>query len=272
MEKNLLLNSLNYLFEEHKKMKDKMLSLSIENMHQQTLRTTLGIGWVFIRDIVYYVAFIMFRFLMSGGGEVEGINFVLFLMVGLIPWNFMNECISGGVMAIKGNKYMFASIKFPIVVLPTIEVIAIFMKRSFTLLILFFIVFMFGDLRSITYWMVIYYFFCMFALMVVWNFIFSALVAISNDFEQMYRAITSVLIFTMPIMWSFEVLKNQPNIIRLFKLNPFVYIIEGFRAAACTGILPDLEYTIYFWCINLILLIIGAVLQYKLRRHFVDLI
>lgn len=272
MEKNLLLNSLNYLFEEHKNMKNKIFRLSIENMHQQTLRTTLGIGWVFIRDIVYYVAFIMFRFLMSGAGKVEGINFILFLMVGLIPWNFMNECIGGGVMAIKTNKQIFASIKFPIVVLPTIEVIAIFMKRSFTLLILFFVVFIFGDIRSVTYWMVIYYFICMFVIMIVWNFIFSALVAISNDFEQMYRAVTSVLIFTMPIMWSFEVLKNYPNIIRVFKLNPFVYIIEGFRDAMCIGTFPDLEYTIYFWCLNAVLLAIGAILQYKLRRHFVDLI
>lgn len=272
MEKNLLLNSLNYLFKEHKDMKNRIFSLSVENMHQQTLRTTLGIGWVFFRDIVYYIAFIMFRFLMSGGGEVEGINFILYLMVALVPWNIINECINGGIMAIKENKGMFSSIKFPIVVLPTIEVIAIFMKRMFTMLILFLVTFVFGDSREITYWMVLYYFICMFVTMVVWNFIFSALVAISNDFEQMYRAVTSVLIFTMPIMWSFEVLKNHPNIIRLFKLNPFVYIVEGFRAAMCTGELPDLEYTIYFWCLNVVLLIIGAVLQYKLRRHFVDVI
>lgn len=272
MENNLLFNSLKYLFDEYKANFRIIFKLAKEVMYQQTLRTSLGIGWVVFRDVIYFTVFILFRVLIAGSGNIEGMNFILFLMIGTIIWNFMNECINGAVMAVKNNKFIFSSISFPVVIMPTIEVIAIIWKRLFTLLILLFTIFKFGNIADITWWMFIYYFLCMVIFMIVWNLIFSSLVAVSNDFEQFYRAITSVLFYTMPIIWSFEVIKPYPTITRIFKLNPFVYIIEGFRDACVRGDLPDLEYTIYFWGLSLFLLCIGAILQYKLRRHYVDLI
>lgn len=272
MEKKLVSNALIYIYAEYKNNFSNIIRIADDNMRQQTLRTSLGVGWVFFRDLFYFIAFIIFRYLMSGSGKIEGMHFVSFLMIALIPWNFMNECISGGVTAIKSNKSILSSIKFPITTLPTIEILAIFIKRMFTLFVMFFVIILFEDIRSVTWWMFIYYFICMFVFMCMWNLIFSSLVAISNDFEQMYKAVTSVLFFAMPIMWSFEILKQYPTIIRIFKLNPFVYIIEGFRDACVQGTLPDLEYTIYFWCLTVVLLCIGSILQYKLKNHYIDLI
>lgn len=272
MEKNLLLEALKYVYYDHKNNLSNLYQLAKENTRQQTLRTSLGIGWVFFRDMVYFGAFIIFRYLMAGSSEIDGMNFTLYLMVGLIPWNFMNECMNGAVGAIKKNKPILSSMKFPVVTLPTIEVSAIFLKRLFTLLILLFVVIAFGDIRNVTWWMFIYYFASMFIFMCIWNLIFSSLVAISNDFEQFYGAIVSVLFFVMPILWSFENLKPYPWIIRLFKLNPFVYIVEGFRDAVQRGELPDLQYTIYFWGLSFVLICIGSILQYKLKNHYIDLI
>lgn len=272
MERNLLLNSLKYVFYEHYNNRHHLINLAIEGMRQQTLRTSLGVGWVFVRDIIYFTAFISFRYLMAGAGEIEGMSFILFLMVGIIIWNFLGESIGGGVMSIKGSKGIIASIKMPISILPTVEIMSIFLKRLFTLLILIVVIIIFGDIRTVTWWMLIYYFFCAFAFMVIWNMVFAPLAAISNDFEQLYKSLTSILMFALPIMWSFENLQQNVTLIRLFKLNPLIYIIEGFRSACAKGILPDLEYTVYFWSVSAIMLCIGAIMQYKLSRHYIDLI
>ncbi len=272
MRENLLIDSVRYILNEHYENRKFSIKIAKDNMRQQTLRTSLGIGWVIVRDLVYFTVFILFRLLMSGSGTIEGMNFILYLMLGMIPWNFMNECINGGVLAIKSRKNIISSIKLPIVILPTIEIMAIFMKRLFTLVVLFFVVAVFGDLKDVNLIMFIYYFFCMFIFMVIWNLIFSSMVAISNDFEQLYKALSSVLIYAMPIMWSFERLGDHVFLIRLLMLNPFVYVIEGFRDACVIGRLPDVEYSLYFWGLSLILLCVGSILQYKLRRHYVDLI
>lgn len=269
---NILFESLKFIYKEHKDNIIRIPSLAIQNMKQQTLRTSLGIGWVLIRDILFISIFIMFRYLIAGSGDVEGMNYILYMLIGLIAWNFINECLNGAVMAIKSNKHILSSMKFPIVILPLIEVLAIFIKRLFTLLILFFVIYKFGSLKDITWWMLFYYFISMFVLMVIWNLIFTSLVAISNDFEQLYRSIVSILFYTMPIIWSFETLEDYPLIIRVFKLDPFIYIINGFRDACATGNLPNLEYTIYFWGVCFVLLCIGSMLQFKLKRHYIDLI
>lgn len=272
MKDNLLVNSLNYTFSEIFENKRRIVTQAKYQMRQQTLRTSLGIGWIFIRDLVYFTVFTIFRILVAGSGDVEGMSSHLYILLGLIPWNIMNQCVNGSVRTIRDNKHILSSLKLSVISLPIIDVIASFLNRAFTLLILLFAIMEFGDLKNITWWMLIYYYIAMFIFMVVWNLIFSSLIAISNDFEQLYSAITSVLIFTMPIMWSFDIMSGNDTLIRLFKLNPFVYIIEGFRDACHTGTLPDFEYTLYFWGFNLVLLCIGAILQYKLRRHYIDLI
>ncbi len=268
----MLLKSLKYMFVEYSQNMAQIFSIAKKHVHQQTLRTSLGLGWVVIRDIIYFSVFVLFRFLMSGSGTVDGMNFVLFMLLGMIPWNFMSEVVNAGVMAIKSNKPVLSSIKFPIIILPTAEVIAIFMKRSFTLVIMIVVVTVFGDISDITWWMLIYYFFAMFIFMIVWNLIFTSLVAISNDFEQLYRSLASVMFYTVPVVWSLEAVAPYQLVRRLFKANPFVYIIEGFRDACQSATLPSFEYTICFWGICIFMLCIGSMLQYKLRRHYIDLI
>lgn len=272
MDSKLLLDSLLYLFKEITENRKNILLISLENMRQQTLRTSLGLGWIFFRDIIYYVVFILFRLVMSGSGEIEGMHFILFLLLGIIPWNFMSECINGGVMAIKGNKNIISSMKFPSIILPIIEVLAIFIKRLFTLIVLLMVVMFFGNISDITIWMFLYYFFSMFICMCSWNLVFSSLVGISNDFEQLYKAFSSILFYSIPIIWSFDVFNAYPTVTRIIKLNPFIYIVEGFRDACVTGTLPDLQYTIYFWVIVLVMTSLGSVLQYKLKNHYIDLI
>ncbi len=272
MKNTLLFKSIKYILKEHVENKKFIFNLAGKNMHQQTLRTSLGIGWVFFRDIIYFSVFILFRLLMSGNSNVEGMSFILFLILGIIPWNFMNECIMGGVMSIKNYKTILSSMKFPTIILPTVEVLAIFFKRMFTLLILLLVLFVFGDIRNINIFLFIYYFISMFVFMCIWNLTFSSLIAISNDFEQLYKSICSVIFYTVPVIWSFENIANYPNIIRIFKLNPIVYIILGFKDACVTGKFPNFEYTIYFWIISFVLFCFGSVLQYKLRHHYIDII
>lgn len=272
MKNNLLFDSLDYVLNEICQNKRRILTQARYEMRQQTLRTSLGLGWIVFRDFVFFSVFIIFRLLVAGSGNIDGMNMILYLLLGMIPWNIMNQCVNGSVKSIKNNKGILSSLKLSVISLPIIDVLASFLNRSFTLLIMFAVVSKFGDIRNVTWWMFIYYYVSMFIFMISWNLVFSSLVAISNDFDQFYSAITSILIYTVPILWSFEIIKNSTWLIRILKLNPFVYIICGFRDACETGILPDLEYTLYFWTFNFVLICIGSILQYKLRRHYIDLI
>lgn len=269
---NTLTKSIKFMIITHIMNVKVIFILGKERAYQQTLRTSLGIGWVFIRDLVYFGVFILFRYIMSGGQDIEGMNYMLYILLGIIPWNFMREVINGGVTIIKSSKPIISSIALSVTILPTVEVIAIFYKRLFTLAILIISILFFGEIFNVNWWLFIYYFCSMFILMLLWNSIFSALIAISNDFEQLYKAVASILFYTLPVIWSFENLKSHVLLIDILKLNPFVYIIDGFRGALQKGMLPSVEYTLYFWVVCLFLFLISSLLQYKLKRHYIDFI
>ncbi|MBN1622866.1 MAG: ABC transporter permease [Clostridia bacterium] len=267
-----MIRAISFVFNEHKENLYRIWQLGKYHMQKQTIRTSLGIGWIFIHDLIYFAVFTIFRYLMAGSAQVEGMNFIVFLITGLVPWFFMSEVINNGSNAIKMNQAIISSIKFPITVIPTIEVMAIFLKRLFTLLVAFGISIGFGYLSSFRPLLFLYYFFSMLILMILFNLIISAFVAISDDFNQLYLSIVRVIFFSMPIIWSFETITGLPWAIYILKLNPMVYIISGFRDAFVLGNAPDLQYTVYFWVLCLIMFAAGSMIQYRLRKYYSDFI
>jgi len=267
-----MIEAIKYVCFEHNTNLYRIWKIGKSHMAKQTVRTSLGIGWVFIRDLIYFAVFIAFRYFMSGSSEIEGIHFIVYLIIGIIPWFFMNEVLNGGANAIRMNKALIHSIKFPITIIPTIEVVAIFLKRLFTLIVGYVVCLMFGHGTDIHLGLLLYYFCCMFILMVFLNLIISALTAISQDFYQLYLSIVRVLFFMMPIIWSFENIGNYPWIIKLIKLNPMVYILSGFREAYANPQPLNVEYTLYFWGVNGLIFSVGCFIQYKLRRYYSDFV
>lgn len=265
-----MIKAIKYVFDEHKKNIDTIIKLAVVNMSKQTIRTTLGVWWVYIHDILYFSVFILFRILMAGNGYVEGMHSVVYLITGLIPWFFMNEVLNSGTNAIKGNKGIIQSIKFPTSILPTIEVLAIFFKRVFTFILVFVVIFYYGYIRQFNLFLFIYYLICMLILMWAINLSICALVAVSGDFNQIYLAFTRVLMFSLPIIWSFQNIIQYKVLTILLRLNPMVYVINGFRNAFVLGKEPNSIYTLYFWTCILMLIGCGSLVQYKLRKYYAD--
>ncbi len=61
---------------------------------------------------------------------------------------------------------------------------------------------------------------------------------------------------------------------QLFKLNPFYYIVAGYRDSMLTGALffeRPLN-TLYFWIVSFLLFYLGLRIFMKLRPHFSDVL
>lgn len=60
----------------------------------------------------------------------------------------------------------------------------------------------------------------------------------------------------------------------ILKLNPYYYIVEGYRSALLGNmgwyLVEHLHYTIYFWAVTFLVFMIGAALHIKFRNSFVD--
>lgn len=266
-----MFTSIKYIINEHKKNYLLIIKIAFMNTEKQTVRSSLGLAWTYFHDVIYVLVFVMFRLLISGSGTIMGMNSILYLMTGMIPWFLINDVLNQGSMCIRNNKGIVQSIRFSVPVLPTIDVVSIFIKRLFSFVMLFSVIILFGYIKYFHFWLFIYYILCAFALCFSMNLLISAVVAISDDFHQFYMAIVRILIYTMPILWDFSGVRSL-FINVLLRINPMVYVIKGFRDAFVLGPTQDLLYTLYFWGCILGLFMLGCFVQYKLRKYYADFV
>lgn len=248
-----------------------IIKIALINTKKQTVRSSIGILWTYIHDIVYALTFVAFRVLVSGYGNIQGMNSIVYLMTGLIPWFAMSDVLNQGSMAIRSNKGIVQSIKFPVPLLPTVEVLGIYIRRFFTFFILFILVSGFGYLRFFHLGLFLYYTLCSFLLMVGMNWILSAFVAVSEDFRQLHLAFMRIMVYMLPIMWTYEKIENT-TISVLLKINPIAYIILGYRDAFVIGKMPWTWYSVYFWVVIICLFLIGSYIQFKLKKYYADFV
>jgi teichoic acid transport system permease protein len=265
-----MLEAVKFVCKEHFDNIPLIIKMSLVSMRKQTLRTSLGVLWLYIHDFVYFFVFLLFRILMAGKGQIDGINNVVFLITGLIPWFFISEVLGVVSCSIKSSKSIITSIKFPVSVLPTIELIGIFLKRIWTFLFIFAVAIFYGYLSNINLFLVLYYTFAMLILMFVIMLPITAFIAVSSDFQQLYLVVIRVFLYTMPIVWGFKHIKEYTTLCKVVKLNPMVYILNGYRSAFVYGNMPSLIYTVYFWVFILIFFVLGCFVQYKLKRYYSD--
>lgn len=266
-----MINSVKFIMNEYKNNLPLIIKMAFMNTEKQTVRSSLGLVWTYFHDVIYILVFIMFRLLISGTGNIMGMNSIIYLMTGMIPWFLINDVLSQGSMSIRNNKGIVQSIRFPVPILPTIEVLSIFIRRLFSFIMLFAVDIIFGYIKYFHFWLFIYYVICAFILCVTINLLISAIVAISDDFHQFYMAIVRVLIYTMPILWDYSRV-HSVLINILLRINPMVYVIKGFRDAYVLGATQNTFYTLYFWGCIAFLFTLGCFVQFKLRKYYADFV
>lgn len=266
-----MLEAIRFYLKEHIENKGLILKLAAVSMNKQTLRTSIGVLWLYLHDFVYFSVFVMFRLLMSGNGEIDGMHNIVYLVTGTIPWFFMQEALNVGATSIKSYRSILKSIKFPITIIPTVEVTGIFFKRIFTFLFMFGVCGYFGYMHCFHPILFIYYVFCMLILMYAIMVPISAFVAVSSDFHQFYIVTLRVLMYTMPIIWGYKHISGNHFLEVLVRVNPMVYVLNGFRNAFVLGGAPSLVYSIYFWLCVLVFFAFGSFIQFKLRKYYADL-
>ena len=75
-----------------------------------------------------------------------------------------------------------------------------------------------------------------------------------------------------PILWNMD---NLPNLAQeILKLNPALYIVTGFRDSFLYGNMFYIHtgQMLFFWALNLVLVVVGCNLQIKFRDKFIDLL
>lgn len=235
----------------------------------------MGAVWAMIQPVVtvamYYVVFdkLMGNGINRGTGEIP---FVLFLTAGLVPWFYFSEALNNGTNAMLEYNYLVKKVVFKISILPIIKIIAATFIHAFFICVLLIVAALYGYYPTIYTVQILYYSLCLFVFVLALCYISCSVVVFFRDLGQIINIALQIGMWATPILWNINTVNAKWVVI--LKLNPLVYIVNGYRSAICERewFFTDFFSTMYFWIVTVVLFGAGAVVFKRLKVHFADVL
>ena len=234
----------------------------------------LGAVWAMVQPVVtvamYYVVFDVI--MGTGNAMVPDKPYVLFLTAGLVPWFYFNEALNNGTNALLEYNYLVKKVVFKISVLPIIKIIAATFIHVFFVLVMLVIAAIYGYYPSIYMIQLVYYSFCLFVFVLGLCYSTCAIMVFFKDIGQIISILLQIGMWATPILWDVNTL--SPTVQMIVKINPLVYIVNGYRTAIFekTWFWQDFYSTMYFWIVTVVVFGVGALVFKRLKVHFSDVL
>jgi ABC-2 type transport system permease protein len=206
----------------------------------------LGSAWTLLQPIamtaVYYG---LFTFLFPNH-QIK--NYALFILTGLVLWNFYANCLNLGTMAITGSADIVRKVWFRRELLP----MAIVLANALTTAVLLLVVIPVDVVASADAWKTVALVPVLFAMLAVLCFGMACILATLNvffrDVSHLVNVILLPLFFLTPVFYSLDNFPRQPPewVIMVLRYgNPVTPYIESIRATALQGVLPGWPLLLY---------------------------
>lgn len=222
----------------------------------------LGLLWALIKPVsdivIYYVAFEM---IMKQGIP----NFISFLFIGLIMWNFFVESTTGTIQILNTKKYLYEYTNMNKIEIYLSHVLSNCIGFFFNFL-MFTLFYHFFEKDTSGYSIHAIYFIPVFLNLLVvalaLSLILSNVYIIANDITQIWMVITSIGFWLSPILFRLDDFRKAlPG---LEYANPFAGLIINARNVLLYQRDPDWGLFFFDWAYAIGLLLIGLLLLNKL--------
>ena len=255
------------------KNKNLIKILIVNEFKKEYLGSYFGFFWAFAQPIVFMlVIWFVFQIGFKAKPTTNGTPFFLWLITGMIPWFFFSDALVSGTHAVVTNNFLVKKVFFRISILPLVQIGSAFIIHFFLVMSLMLSFFFYGYHFSI-YWLQLpYYMACSIFLLLGLSWLTSSIRVFVKDIGNFIMVLLQIGFWATPIFWSLDSMPHKYQY--LLKLNPVLYIVNGFRDTFINHVWfwQHSTLTVYFLSLSSIIFIIGAVVFRRLRPHFGDVL
>jgi len=225
----------------------------------------LGVLWSFLNPLLLvFVYFLVFSYVLKSEQE----NYLIYLIVGVIPWNFFTTVITQGCNCVWTSGSIIKKVYFPREILP-ISVVGAGLINFLISCVIILVFVIFGGVGLS--WNILWVFpiailQAIFSLGIL--FILSAINVYVRDIEYLVAFIVNLLFYGTPIIYDVSLFPEK--IAFLLKLNPMAKFIESYRNIFLYQTRPEYSALLYVFVIGIILIIVGYWIFRKLEKGFAE--
>lgn len=231
-------------------------------------QTIMGFAWAVMNPLIQIIIFSII-FGKVAQLPTDGIPYVLFSTVAIIPWTYMSEAMTASSQSLVGGQAMLGKVYFPRIIFPMTSVLAKLIDFGISLLLLTGVLVYYKITPT---WNFLYFPFLVLLMMAIPAGIGMWLSALAIRFRDVKFAMPFVirmLIYSAPILYSASSIPDQYRF--AYSLNPIVAVIEGYRACIL-GMPMPWEFILPGSVVAALLLFSGAMYFRRMEHVFVDVI
>ena len=229
--------------------------------------TVLGYVWSLANPIAFALTFFI---AFKNALRIDIPNYILFLLIGLFPWQFFANAIGQAPSMFLSNAHIIKKVTFPrfLLIFGLVGNHAFHFAMTLPILLLFML--FFHVVPNITYFVGLPILFLNQLLLIVGLSLFiSSLNLFFRDMENLTMVLTNLLFYLTPVLYKRDMIPQEYQI--FLTLNPMTNVIELWRKLMLENWL-DMSLLLESFIVNICVFIIGALVYKKLERKFAEIV
>ncbi|MEI6152272.1 MAG: ABC transporter permease [Chitinophagia bacterium] len=191
----------------------------------------LGYMWSLLRPLfLFVILYIVFVRLLKVGSGIP--HYPVYLLLGIVIWNYFAEVTAGGVSSIVGRGDLLRKINFPKYVILLSVSLSGFINLVLNFIVIAIFMFFSGVTLGYSAFLIVPIIIELFIFSLGVSFLLSTLYVKFRDVSYIWEVIMQAAFYATPIIYSLNILSDRFQ--KLLLLNPMAQIIQEARYVLIT--------------------------------------
>ena len=258
-----MMRNIFYNFNRYRFLMNQMI---IRDFKVKYKRSVLGVLWsllypLLMMSVMAIVFSQMFKF------KMEGVNFLVYLMSGLIMFNYFSEASSAAMASIVSNFSLMSKVYIPKYIFPLSKCLFAGINFLLSLIPLLLIVIVTGAPINIYYLLLPYGFACLFLFTLGIGLIMATVSVFLRDMFYIYGIVLTIWNYFTPIFYGIHIIPEELQ--PIFQWNPLYQYITFARSILLDAARPSLTTCAICGGSAILMFIIGCIVFKSKQDKFI---
>ncbi|MDY8022726.1 ABC transporter permease [Paenibacillus polymyxa] len=227
-------------------------------------RSVLGVLWSFINPVLtMIVQYVVFSTLFKS--DIP--NFPVYLLTGIVLFNFFSEATDMGLMSIVGNSSLITKVYIPKYIFPVSRVLSSGINLLISLIPLLVVLFITKTHITPSILLLFFSLSCTVIFCIGMSFLLSSAMVFFRDIRFLWNVLIMLWMYSTPIFYPESIIPEQ--FLGIFKLNPLYHFIRFSRTVILEGVSPEPQAYIFCLIAAFVPLFVGIFIFKKTQNKFV---
>ena len=222
-------------------------------------RSALGMAWSFLNPLLTMsVQYVVFSTLFKS--DIP--NYPVYLLSGIVFFNFFNEAVSMGMTSITGNASLIKKVYMPKYIYPVSRILSSMVNFALAIIPLLLVMVITGTAFTPALLLLLFDMLCLLGFVTGMSLLLTTSMTFFQDTQFLWGVISMMWMYMTPLFYPESIIPAQ--FLTFYHMNPMYQYVTFARICIIDGVSP--EPMAYLWCILSSVVVLGlGILTFK--RH-----